>query len=55
MKRIEVPFIAFAIGYNYFYGQEPNDLFIDNVKVFLEKASFVGLRNNGSIRKIKKK
>ncbi len=49
---IKVPVIIFAIGYNYFIGQKPDDFFIDNLKHIINKAAFFGLRNHGSIRKV---
>ena len=52
LYEIKSPIIIFTVGYNYFRGQIPNDLFIKNLHAILEKASFVGLRNNGSIRAI---
>jgi len=52
LKSINVPIVLFAIGYNYFRGQEPNELFIENLDLMLAKANFIGIRNNGSIKKI---
>lgn len=51
-NKISIPLIAYAIGYNYFRGQTPNDFFIENLHHFIRKASFFGLRNHGSIRKV---
>ncbi len=52
IESIKVPILLYAIGYNYFKGQKPNDLFIENLNHIVEKADFVGLRNNGSIKKV---
>ena len=53
LDSINVPIIVFAVGYNYFKGQEANDLFIKGLTKLCEKASFIGLRNQGSVRAIK--
>ncbi|MEO1053528.1 MAG: polysaccharide pyruvyl transferase family protein [Bacteroidota bacterium] len=53
ISSINVPIIIFAIGYNYFKGQEPNQLFTDNLKHIVNKADFFGVRNHGSINSIK--
>lgn len=52
LKQIESPLFLYAIGYNYFPNQVPSDFFIDNLKHVVDKASFIGLRNNGSIKKV---
>lgn len=52
IDKIDVPVILYAIGYNYFHGQEPNEFFINNLKYIIDKANFVGLRNHGSINKV---
>ena len=49
LKQINKPIILYAIGYNYFRGQEPNSLFLDNLDLILAKAQFIGIRNHGSI------
>ncbi len=53
LKKIEVPVIVYSVGYNYFRGQEPGELFIRNLKLLVDKSAFVGLRNHGSVEKIK--
>lgn len=53
LSDIQVPLIVFAIGYNYFKKQEPDDFFINNLKRLIEKSSFFGLRNQGSITRVK--
>jgi SAM-dependent methyltransferase len=52
LNHIETPVILFAIGYNFFRGQEPTDLFQKSLNLILNKASFAGIRNFGSIHKI---
>lgn len=55
LNRINKPLIAFAIGYNRFRGQEEFDpIFFEHINTFVKKASFIGLRNNGSIRALQK-
>ncbi len=53
LDRIKVPIFVYAIGYNFFHGQQPGDLFINSVKQLIDKASFFSLRNYGSITKLK--
>ena len=54
LNKITVPIIVYAVGYNYFDGQENTSFFEDNVRLLIEKAFFVGLRNQGSVKKIQK-
>tara|TARA_B100001093_G_C26835115_1_gene1017969 strand:+ start:443 stop:1591 length:1149 start_codon:yes stop_codon:yes gene_type:complete len=54
LSKIESPIIMFAVGYNRFRGQEEfNPIFKQHLNKFIEKAEFIGIRNYGSIRKIK--
>lgn len=54
LSQIQQPIIMFAVGYNRFRGQEEFEpYFTDNINAFVEKASFVGLRNHGSIEAVK--
>lgn len=54
LKKIRKPIIAFAIGYNRFRGQEDfKPIFTEHINTFVEKAVFIGLRNHGSMEKIK--
>jgi polysaccharide pyruvyl transferase WcaK-like protein len=54
LDKIKVPIIVFAIGYNRFRGQsEFADVFHKNVCKLVEKSSFFGLRNYGSIEALK--
>lgn len=51
--EIKSPIIVFAIGYNYFHGQERTQLFESNITKLVEQSAFFGLRNRGSIREIR--
>lgn len=53
LEQIKVPVIIYSVGYNFFKGQKPDELFCDSVIKLVEKASFVGLRNHGSVEAIK--
>lgn len=54
LAKINVPISVFAVGYNQFYGQgHLSQLFADSITLLLEKASFFGLRNSGSINEAK--
>lgn len=54
LKKIKAPIIMFAVGYNRFRGQADFDpIFKDHLNVFVQKAKFVGIRNYGSIKKLK--
>lgn len=51
LAELAVPLILFAVGYNRFIGQTDfAPVFSEHVNATVEKAAFVGLRNNGSIR-----
>ncbi len=53
LNEIKVPIVLYSVGYNYFRGQEPSELFIDNLNAIIEKSVFVGLRNHGSVEAVK--
>ena len=53
LDEIRVPIVLYSIGYNYFRGQEPNRLFIENLNAIVDKSAFVGLRNHGSVEAVK--
>lgn len=54
LAKINKPLVAFAIGYNRFRGQDDfKPIFTDHLNVFVDKAVFVGIRNHGSIEKLK--
>jgi polysaccharide pyruvyl transferase WcaK-like protein len=54
LDRISNPIILFAVGYNYFRGQEANQLFINSLNHIIQKSVFIGLRNHGSIKEVEK-
>jgi len=53
IDQIKVPIIIFAVGYNYFYKQKPNKLFKSSLQKLCSKATFVGMRNKGSVAAVK--
>lgn len=53
LDKIEVPIILFSVGYNYFRGQKPSSLFIENLNQIIRKSRFIGLRNTGSVIAVK--
>lgn len=54
LDKIEVPVIFYAVGYNRFRGQEEFDeIFTDNLRAFVEKSQYMGIRNSGSIAALK--
>jgi len=55
LNSIEVPLIVSAIGYNRFRDQEEFDpIFNEHIAAMVDKTSFFGLRNTGSINALKK-
>lgn len=53
LKNLQPKLAIFAVGYNRFRGQEEFDgFFKENLIALVEKASFFGLRNHGSIRSV---
>lgn len=53
LDEITVPLIIFSVGYNYFRGQVASELFVENLIALCEKASFIGLRNKGSVNAVR--
>ena len=54
LKEIKTPIVMFAVGYNRFRGQEDfKPIFTEHLNRFVEQADFVGLRNHGSIERVK--
>lgn len=53
LDSIGCPICVYSVGYNYFRGQEPSDLFKTNLIKLLERSTFFGLRNTGSIKAVK--
>ncbi len=53
LKKIQVPIIMFAVGYNRFRNQEEFEpVFNKHINEFVNKAKFIGIRNTGSINKL---
>ncbi len=50
--EIKPPIVLFAVGYNYFQGQERTKLFESNIEKLVSRSAFFGLRNRGSVREI---
>ncbi|WP_210593937.1 glycosyltransferase [Streptomyces sp. GESEQ-35] len=54
MRRIDVPIAVYAVGFNAFDGQSYRaGRFRDSLRLLVEKSSFFGLRNHGSIEKVR--
>ena len=54
IERINKPIVVFGIGYNRFRDQEDfDDVFVENINALVKRAVFFGLRNNGSINKLR--
>lgn len=53
LERITTPIIVYSVGYNYFHNQEVTELFRDSLIHLVQKASFVGLRNYGSVEAVR--
>ena len=53
LRKITASIIVYSVGYSYFKGQEPTELFKNNLAVLVEKSAFFGLRNHGSIEAVR--
>ncbi|MFF4573486.1 glycosyltransferase [Streptomyces sp. NPDC001410] len=54
LRAIDVPIVVFAVGFNAFDGQSYRaQRFNESLRLLVEKASFFGLRNHGSIAKVR--
>jgi lipopolysaccharide biosynthesis glycosyltransferase len=54
LNRIDVPIAVFAVGFNAFDGQSYRaGRFRSSLRQLVERASFFGLRNHGSIEKVR--
>lgn len=54
LKRIDVPVMVYAVGFNAFDGQSYRaGRFSTALRALVERASFFGLRNHGSIEKVR--
>lgn len=54
LKKLRAPLVVFGVGYNRFYSQPDFiPIFSEHLSLVIEKSLFFGLRNFGSIEKIK--
>lgn len=53
IEQLNVPLILFSVGYNYFKHQTPTECFRNSLECVAKKAAFFGLRNMGSVEKVK--
>lgn len=54
LRRIDVPIAVFAVGFNAFDGQSYRaSRFRESLHLLVEQSSFFGLRNHGSIEKVR--
>ncbi|MBA4861312.1 polysaccharide pyruvyl transferase family protein [Streptomyces sp. PSKA54] len=54
LERIDVPIAVYAVGFNAFDGQSYRaDRFRTSLRKLVERAAFFGLRNHGSIEKVR--
>ncbi|MFD5032846.1 polysaccharide pyruvyl transferase family protein [Streptomyces sp. NPDC058405] len=54
LKRIDVPVMVYAVGFNAFDGQSyRRERFAASLRQLVERAAFFGLRNHGSIEKVR--
>ncbi|MEU8711405.1 glycosyltransferase [Streptomyces sp. NPDC048663] len=54
LRAVEVPIMVYAVGFNAFDGQSYRaSRFNESLRLLVEKASFFGLRNHGSIAKVR--
>lgn len=54
LERIDVPLAVFAVGYNAFDGQAyTRKRFEESLRLLVSKSAFFGLRNHGSVSKVR--
>jgi len=54
LRRIRVPLVVWAVGYNTFPGQDfDGSRFAGSLRTLVERAAFVGLRNSGSVERVR--
>ncbi|WP_089099246.1 glycosyltransferase [Streptomyces hyaluromycini] len=54
LRAIDVPIMVYAVGFNAFDGQSYRaNRFNESLRLLVEKSSFFGLRNHGSIAKVR--
>jgi len=52
LESIQIPIIVFTVGFNYFWGQEPSELFLSSVELLSQKTIHFSLRHKGDIEKL---
>ncbi|NKE48660.1 polysaccharide pyruvyl transferase family protein [Roseomonas frigidaquae] len=56
LRAMQTPLILFAVGYNVFFGKDRFSPGFDrSLALLVQKAGFVGIRNHGSIRQLRKR
>jgi lipopolysaccharide biosynthesis glycosyltransferase len=54
LEKIDVPLAVFAVGYNAFDGQSyTRKRFNESLRLLVSKSAFFGLRNHGSVQKVR--
>ncbi|MGW4229826.1 glycosyltransferase [Streptomyces sp. NPDC004980] len=56
LDRIDVPVMVYAVGFNAFDGQaygQSRNRFLSSLRKLVERSAFFGLRNHGSIEKVR--
>lgn len=54
LARITTPLAVFAVGYNVFDGQRyRRERFADSLRALVERSAFFGLRNHGSVARVR--
>ena len=57
LRRIDVPLVVFGVGYNMFEGQQFSGFgggrFRHSLRTLVERSAFVGLRNHGSVNRVR--
>lgn len=54
LRELAIPVVVYAVGYNLFPGQRfHGERFRESVRLLVEKAAFVGLRNHGSVAAVR--
>jgi Polysaccharide pyruvyl transferase len=57
LRRIDVPLVVFGVGYSMFEGQQFSGFsggrFRHSLRTLVERSAFVGLRNHGSVNRVR--
>ena len=54
LRRVTVPLVVWAVGYNTFEGQDfDGSRFAASLRTLVDQAAFVGLRNSGSVERVR--